>query len=787
MADRRKEIKDLQDISSILTEIGQKGRDIERSYKTQADLGKRLLRDKKFQKKLEDDIDRKYQETSAKLKKAQDEESKRLRQKMSLESKYQEDQLKKFKNKEKLTKQEQKEREAIFKRSEKIAKQEFDNMAKMESKYQEQTKSLQEQLRLEKAGIKELTRRSKISGKLSDIWASDLSTWAKINKSAMTFRQHIKDTLDDWKENSIIFNAMLFGLEVAGSAIGLAWKGAKAIFGEVYNYLDKKVYPMMASINKELGYIGGSQLRGQIEGMANTFDTLGLDFQRGADAVTGLSKGLQSVDIKQETIDLGLMLSEVIGMGAEEAGKFMFQFQRAGVSLEVLNKGMVDAAVAADKFSMPIQTILKDITSAPEALARFGAANFQQFTDAAVRARQYGLSIKEVSQLFGDQMDTFGKTSEVASKLNAVFGTQINSMKLMMETDPSKRMEMITKALKDRRVEYSKLLPFEKNLLKQQTGWSDEQLQMAIGTEKEKEKLRSLNQEKERAAKINQWWEKGILNIKSSLVEWGAELSILYRSISNVVAKMFGFEDASTGTIDVVNGIKGGIKSLTKLFNNMNENIKNGALFNLKDWLSGPKEELKEFVSYLGDKNGFAKDFVETLKQVGETAKTIGKVFGAISESRLFQYMVEKNRKDQQEKAIASQSDYIKQRKRQVYEQMKDQLTDKEKFDLVGHQPENILDKGLLAKKYDYANDALITKRGEVIKFNPNDNIMAFKDKMPSGTDLNMKSEIVALRQAINELKQAYANDTVRVEMADVNIDGRKIGEAQIRLARSQI
>ena len=93
----------------------------------------------------------------------------------------------------------------------------------------------------------------------------------------------------------------------------------------------------------------------------------------------------------------------------------------------------------------------------------------------------------------------------------------------------------------------------------------------------------------------------------------------------------------------------------------------------------------------------------------------------------------------------------------------------------------------LVSPQAKKVNDALITKQGEVVKFNPQDNILAMKDFQPLVDTQNkaLQNEVRELRKAVQALSQAIPQST-QVVMADVNIDGRKVGEAQVRMSRGK-
>src|SRR5690606_3486698 len=60
----------------------------------------------------------------------------------------------------------------------------------------------------------------------------------------------------------------------------------------------------------------------------------------------------------------------------------------------------------------------------------------------AAFARKFTISMNQVKSSV-EGFDMFDNAAKTASKLNTAFGTMINSMDLMMEDEPIKRLEMI--------------------------------------------------------------------------------------------------------------------------------------------------------------------------------------------------------------------------------------------------------------------------------------------------------------------------------------------------------
>ena len=106
-------------------------------------------------------------------------------------------------------------------------------------------------------------------------------------------------------------------------------------------------------------------------------------------------------------------------------------------------------------------------------LAAFGKQAGKVFTKLAKNARAAGM---EVEQLLGivEQFDTFEGAAESVGKLNALLGGPfLNSMEMVMTTDPSERMRMLSGALNDAGKSFDQLTYYEKKSIAAAAGLSD--------------------------------------------------------------------------------------------------------------------------------------------------------------------------------------------------------------------------------------------------------------------------------------------------------------------------
>lgn len=279
-------------------------------------------------------------------------------------------------------------------------------------------------------------------------------------------------------------------------------------------------------------------------------EMLGYSFEEGAAMVRDLAIGLKTgIKIPPEVLKTGKELTAVLGLTGDEAGNLIVQFQKSGLSVKELNDSFKVGAAEAKKYGLPVNDVLRDIGQAPNLLARFGLKNAQVFARAAAKAKSYGLSIKEIDAAFGKQLDTFEGSSEAASKLNAVFGTTVNSLQLMLETNPQKRMEMVRGALERQGKSWEKLNVFEKNVITSSLGVEESQAALILSSEKERRGLEAKAKQREEQIRVDERWNQGMGSIKKTLIAWGPLLDNLMREASNFIVKLFRWQ----GCVNVSN------------------------------------------------------------------------------------------------------------------------------------------------------------------------------------------------------------------------------------------
>lgn len=127
----------------------------------------------------------------------------------------------------------------------------------------------------------------------------------------------------------------------------------------------------------------------------------------------------------------------------------------------------------AQEIGMPPAEMAENFRNAAPQLAVFGKSAGKVFKDLQVAARASGLEVQELLNIV-EQFDTFEGAAESVGKLNAILGGPfLNSMELVMETDPTSRMRMLSDALNNAGRSFDDMTYYERRAITAAAGLSD--------------------------------------------------------------------------------------------------------------------------------------------------------------------------------------------------------------------------------------------------------------------------------------------------------------------------
>lgn len=587
----------------------------------------------------------------------------------------------------------------------------------------------------------------------------------------------MKDGFDSLLGIELSINPIVTGFQ-------LLFKGVQSL----WEHVDKQVLPTFSKLNQTFGIgiketkaIGNQAVQAGLH-----FDRLGLGFETGAAAVVDFAAAMKTTDVNQELTQLGLKLTQFVGIAPEQAGKLAIAFDRSGEGAKGLTAAMVEAQIAAEEFGVVPNQIRRDMAENIDVVQRFGTANRVEFLQSAAVSRQYGLSIKEVNAAFGDQFDSFDQTADAAAKLNSILGTNINSFELMLETDPTKRMQMLGKELLEQGKHWGNLNVFEKNVLTQTlkidkatAGLVFSEKNLGKSTEETSKIMAKRLKKQEDVTKANKQWEMSVGSLRSTLLNFKAEVDQIFQEIGRITI------DLASQLFDLKLDPKNLAGSFREIFGTIRNFLKG---INVQEDIVNPivtmTQKVKDFFDSVSNSTGFrllSKFF--TSDKPKETTEEIEKRIEALSGGA--ENLKQLFRGSGMLGVGATPARDIDARR--IAEEKKRQ-----------QERENSL---VLEGPGTNVQDALITNSGKLIKFSPQDNILAVKNLeslMPkpvasSQPDFNpVASEIKELTSVLKNLTLAQSQTQtqqrqpeVKVEIVDINMDGRKVGEAQVRISRN--
>jgi len=173
---------------------------------------------------------------------------------------------------------------------------------------------------------------------------------------------------------------------------------------------------------------------------------LGLTMKETGQILGNLSTGMARFNALSDTQQNAIagVSARFMRLGADSAATSEM-FDRLNFAFGMTGNAALEAASdierLSDRVGRPIDSVIQDLNSLGPELSRFGQSGLKVFEKLAVQARELGLSVKQafdMSELF----DTFEGAANVAGRLNAQLGLQLNSVELMKASSED-RIELL--------------------------------------------------------------------------------------------------------------------------------------------------------------------------------------------------------------------------------------------------------------------------------------------------------------------------------------------------------
>jgi len=197
-----------------------------------------------------------------------------------------------------------------------------------------------------------------------------------------------------------------------------------------------------------------------------------------AEALGGLARtvhGLKTMSRSARTdlVETTGILQE-LGVSADTTGANVHFMTRAlGMSVKESAKYQRELFTLAQQIGMPPAEMAEGFKAAAPKLAAFGKDAGKVFKKLAVSARASGIEIQQMLAIV-EQFDTFEGAATSVGKLNAILGGPfLNSMEMVMQTDPTERMKMLSGALNKAGKSFDQLTYYERKSIAAAAGLSD--------------------------------------------------------------------------------------------------------------------------------------------------------------------------------------------------------------------------------------------------------------------------------------------------------------------------
>lgn len=476
--------------------------------------------------------------------------------------------------------------------------------------------------------------------------------WRRLTKDNVDFGKVIKDLNKDLDIQQTQVKGLssatgMFAKVVANQALAAVDKLGKSMtvlaFDSLLFTFEKikdaflKVYDLFERTTKAVGQFNlamGASTKGlsetrkeawKVEGTLRslTGGALGVGLQMWQDTSLALGfvgKGFDDIATK------ATLAGRAIGIGSAAAGELSRTFYMLGEGAADVDKNMAMISDAANDAGVQTSKFSKSIVAAKNFMVTFGKVGKKTFLDSAAFAEKLGVSLQSL-QRFTEMTDTFQSTAEAAAKMNTVFGSSINAMELMLEQDPSKRLETVRKAFKEQGKTWEGMNRQERKFFSQTMNLTEEEAAGVLNSNLTLEEFQK-KQVEARAAQVND--EKKIRD-----------------ALSKTAETLFNFGQAwDTVTVSLANLIK----PFLKVFGLMNDVDDKGKKMTFGQVMKASFKTLTDFIDKMASDpktmkmiSGWATDFkdfalrVKTFVDSGELKKWVddaitgvGKIYGGL-------------------------------------------------------------------------------------------------------------------------------------------------------------
>ncbi len=361
-----------------------------------------------------------------------------------------------------------------------------------------------------------------------------------------------------------------------------SWKGALGlaftIFGKILDAQERVNEVMrewrrsIAIVAKEIGGIGTNWegIHKSVGKVWGKMASLGWSIEEAGEHVKTILLNMSSTNKEaQEAVDWTTDWAQGLGMGSELAGKLAFTLKKAKLENKEIKMMQFDIINVSKKLNVPISQISKDIGEASDYMAVFGKKGIQSLPVMVGYARQFGVAFGNVAKAM-TTFDKLSSSSEAVSRIGAIFGVQINAMKMLVTTDPAKRLEEVRSAVLSTGKEWKNMSYYEIKALSTSLNLSEREIQSIFDKKNEYKSVAEIEKsiQKER---INE--EEAEKTRKKDMNKLLRETSTLFRDLTPQIKSFYtALNNAFAPLYDAIFGAKkNALQGLTDFFNRLSK------------------------------------------------------------------------------------------------------------------------------------------------------------------------------------------------------------------------
>ncbi len=231
-----------------------------------------------------------------------------------------------------------------------------------------------------------------------------------------------------------------------------------------------------ASFTAQTGIVG--QLRTQYVGLTQDNLALGFTLERASDAQMALTEGFAGFITlgpdAQNALTSQSVLMGRLGVDAATTAETINQLTMSfGMSTQEAMTTQREIVGLGTALGMSAQTISREFTAALPRLALYGDRATEVFEGMVIAARETGVSVGELNQIFGSAMDTFEGTSRIAGRLNQVLGTDLVSGTELLMASEEERVNILRERLQLSGMDFDNMGRFQRIAVANAAGITD--------------------------------------------------------------------------------------------------------------------------------------------------------------------------------------------------------------------------------------------------------------------------------------------------------------------------